>query len=95
MSDVKDVGLKGRRLVAASKDWIQALSGQSQMSQPWAVTLNQNNVREGDRSCCQIPTFCPLPPPPPPLPVGFTVVHYAVVTTDTIFQIIIHLRFLF
>ena len=70
MSDVKDVGLKGRRLVAASKDWIQALSGQSQMSQPWAVTLNQNNVREGDRSCCQIPTFCPLPPPPPPTPCG-------------------------
>ena len=64
MSDVKDVGLKGRRLVAASEDWIQALPGQSQMSQPWAATLNQMP----EKGIVQIPTFCPLPPPPPPTP---------------------------
>ena len=66
MSDVKDVGLKGRRLVAASEDWIQALPGQSQMSQPWAVTLNQMSEKRIVLVVKSLPFAHSLPPPPTP-----------------------------
>ena len=76
MLDVKDVGLKGRCFVAASEDWIQALTGQSQMSQPWAATLNQMPekgivlVVKSLPFAYSLPTP-PLPPPPtPPTPCG-------------------------
>ena len=95
MSDVKDVRLKGQRLVAASEDWIQALPGQSQMSQPWAATLNQMPEKGIVLVVKSLPFAHSLPPPPPHSLYSLWDLHYAVVTTDTIFQIIIHLRFLF